>query len=96
MLFCSRLFARLMHALWKHCLFLAAHIANVELHKGNTLFHTTRSTLLEIDVLGFKRAIHQPCSTELAPLDLYFPNLKSYLRGTRFNHSTNICHAKQN
>ena len=31
--------------------------------------HTTRNTLLEIDVLGFQRAIHQPYSTDLATLD---------------------------
>ena len=44
---------------------------------------------LENDVLGFQRAIHQPYSTDLAPLDVvYVPNLKSYLGGTRFNHET--------
>ena len=46
-----------------------AHIKNVVLHQDNALCHTTRSTLLEIDVLGFKRAIHQLYSTDLAPLD---------------------------
>ena len=85
-----------MHAMWEKRLDWAAHIANVELHQGNAPCHTTRNTLLEIDVLRFKRAIHQPYSTDLAPLDfVYFPNLKSYLGGTRFNHSTNICHAIQ-
>ena len=88
---------RLMHAMWEKRLDWAAHIANVELHQGNAPCHTTRNTLLEIDVLRFKRAIHQPYSTDLAPLDfVYFPNLKSYLRGTEFNPSTNICHVIQN
>ena len=63
----------LIHALWRKRPDLAAHIANVELHKGNALCHTTRNTLLEIDVLEFK----------------------SYLQGTGFNPSTNICHAIQ-
>ena len=45
---------RLMPALWKKRLDLAAHIANVGLYQGNTPYHTTRNTLLEIDVLGFK------------------------------------------
>ena len=50
-------------------------------------------------MLGFQRAIHQPYSTDQAPLDfVYFPNMKSYLRGTRFNHKTKISHEmpKQN
>ena len=41
-------------------MYLAAHIENVELYQDNAPWHTTRSTLLEIDVLGFQRAIHQP------------------------------------
>ena len=76
----------------------AAHNANVELHQGNAPCHTTstHNTLLEIDVVGFKRAIHQPYSTDLAPLDfVYFPYMKSYLRGTRFNHRTKISHMIQ-
>jgi len=56
----------------------------------------TRNTILEIDVLGFQGAIHQPYSTDLALLDfIYFPNLKSYLRGTRFKRRTKIRHAIQ-
>ena len=52
------------------------------------------STLLETDVLGFQQAFHQPYLTDLAPLDcVYFPNLKSYLQGTQFNHRTKISHA---
>ena len=86
---------RLVHVLWKKHPDLAAHIENVILHLDTAPCHTTRDTLLEI-VLGFKRAIHQPYSTDLAPLDfVYFPNLKLYLRGTRFNPSTNICHVIQ-
>ena len=49
---------------------------------------------LKIDVLGFQQAIHQPYSTDLVPLDfVYFPNMKLYLRGTRFDHRTKIGHA---
>ena len=73
MLFCSRRFARLMHALWKKRPGFVAHIANVELYQDTAQCHTTRNTLLEIDVLEFK----------------------SYLQGTGFNPSTNICHAIQ-
>jgi len=70
-----------------------AHNENIALRQ-DTASHTIRNTLLEIDVLGFQRAIHQPCLTDLAPLDVvYFPNLKSYLRGIRFNHRTKISHA---
>ena len=36
---------------------------------GQRPCHTTRSTLLELDVLGFKRAIHKSHSTDLATLD---------------------------
>ena len=45
---------RLMHAMWKKRLDWAAHIAKVELHQDMAPYHTTRNTLLEIDVLGFK------------------------------------------
>ena len=85
-----------MHALWKKRPELAAHIENVVLHQDNAPYHTTRNTLLESDVLGFQRAIYQPYKTDLTPLDfVYFPNLKSYLRGTRLNDRTKISLAIQ-
>ena len=69
-----------MHALWKKRPELAAHIENGVLHQDNTPCHTTRNTTLESDVLGFQRAINQPSSTDLTPLDfVYFCSLKSYL-----------------
>ena len=75
---------------------LAAHIKNVILHQDNTPYHTTRSTLLEIDVLGVKRPIHQPYSKDLVPLEcVYFPNLKTYLWATRFIYRTKISHSIQ-
>ena len=55
-----------MHALWKKRPDLASHIANIEFHQGNATCHTTRNTIIEIAVLGLKRAIHQPYSTNLA------------------------------
>jgi len=72
MVFCSRRFAAI---LCMRCgrSFRLAHIENVILHQDNAPCHTTRNTLLEIDVLGFQQAIHQPYSMDLAPLDfLYF------------------------
>ena len=69
--------------------YFVAHNEYVVLPQDNAPCHDTRNTLLENDVLGFQRAIHQPYSTDLAPLDVvYVPNLKSYLEGTRFNHET--------
>ena len=80
MLFCSGRFAAIQT--W-----LAALVENVVSHQDNALCQTIRNTLLEIDGLGFQRAIYQPYSAYLAQLDfVYFPYLKSYLRGTRFNH----------
>ena len=85
-----------MHALWKKRPDLAAHIENEVLHQDNALCHITRNTLLEIDMLGFRRAIHQPYSTDLAPLVfVYFSNLKSHLPGTSFYHITKITHTIQ-
>ena len=72
-----------------------AHNENIALRQ-DTASHTIRNTLLEIDVLGFQRAIHQPYKTDLTPMDfVYFPNLKSYLRGTRLNDRTKISLAIQ-
>ena len=85
-----------MHALWEKRPDKADHIINVILHQDNAPNHTIRNTLLKLDVVGFQQAIHQPYSTDLAPLDfVYVPNLKSYLRGTRFIHRTKISHAIQ-
>ena len=82
-----------MHALWKKRPDLAAHIENVILHQDNAPCHTIRNTLLRNDVLGFKRAIHQPYSTDLPSLDFIdVPNMKLYLRGTQFIHRTKISH----
>ena len=84
------------HALRKKRPDFVAHIENVVLHQDNAPCHTTRNTLLVIDVSGFQRAIQQPYSKNLAPLVfIYFSNMKSYLRGTRFNHRTKISHAIQ-
>ena len=84
------------HALRKKRPDFVAHIENVVLHQDNAPCHTTRNTLLVIDESGFKRAIHQPYSTDLAPLDfVYFPYMKLYLRGTRFNHRTKNSHIIQ-
>ena len=48
---------------------------------------------IKSDVFGFER---KPYSTDLAQLVfVIFPNLKSYLRGKRFNHITKISHAIQ-
>ena len=70
----------LMHELWKKHPDLAARIENVVLHQDNAPYHSTRKTFLEVYVLWFQRAIHQPYSTDLAPSDIiYFLNLKSYL-----------------
>ena len=59
-----------MHALWTKRPDLAAHNENVVKHQDNTTCHITRNTLLEIDAVGFQRAIHQHDSTDLAPLDI--------------------------
>ena len=61
-----------MHALWKKRLNVAADTENVVLYQDNAPYHTTRNTLLESDVLGFQRAIHQPYKTDLTPLDFIF------------------------
>ena len=87
----------LMHVLWNKRPDLAAHVENVVLHQDNAPGHTSRKTLLEINASGFQRAIQQPYSTDLAPLDfVYFPNTKSCLQRTRLNHRTKINIAIQN
>lgn len=86
----------LLHALRKKRPDMADQIENVVLHQDNAPSHTAQSTQLDIDVLGFQRAIHPPYSPDLAPLDFaYFPKLKAYLRGTRFSDRTEISHEIQ-
>ena len=58
-------------ALWKKRPDLIAHNENVVLHQDNAPCHTTRNTLLEINILVFQRAIHQPYSTDLPPWTSY-------------------------
>ena len=75
----------LMNALRKKRPALYNNIENVMLHQDNAPSHTAASTQLEIDVMGLQRAVHPPYSPDLAPLDFsYFPQLKSHLRGKRF------------
>ncbi|XP_052820122.1 histone-lysine N-methyltransferase SETMAR-like [Mya arenaria] len=82
-----------MHALRKKRPDMAAQIENVVLHQDNAPSHTATNTQLDIEVLGLQQAILPPYSPDLAPLD--FPQLKTFLRGTRFNDRTEISHAIQ-
>lgn len=69
----------------------------VILHQDNAPCHTARSTMIEIDFLGFDLLPHPPYSPDLAPMDFrVFPDLKSKLRGTRFQSSEELKLATQN
>ena len=71
-------------------------IENVILHLDNAHSNTASRTQLEIDVVGLQRVVHLPYSPDLAPLDVsYFPQLKAYLRGTRFGDQAEIMYAIQ-
>lgn len=86
----------LMNALRKKRPALYNNIENVILHQDNAPSHTAARTQLEIDVLGLQRAAHPPYSPDLAPLDFsYFPQLKSHLRGNRFQDREELMYAIQ-
>ena len=75
---------------------LYENIENVVLHQDNATSHTASRTQLEIEVLGLQRAVHPPYSPDLAPLDFsYFPQLKAYIRGNRFQDRAEIMCAIQ-
>ena len=85
-----------MHALRKKRPALYNNIENVILHQDNAPSHTAARTQLEIDVLGLQRAAHPPYSPDLAPLDFaYFSQLKSHLRGKRFQDREELMYVIQ-
>ena len=58
----------------------------VILHQDNAPCHKARTTLIEIDFLGFNLLEHPPYSPDLAPCDFrLFPEMKAKLRGIHFN-----------
>ena len=63
--------------------YLAANLDQVILHQDNAPAHTSQTTQLELDLLGFECLKHPPYSPDLAPMD--FPYIKSFLRGQRFD-----------
>ena len=61
-------------------------IEHYRLHQDNSPPHTTASTLLKLDVLGFGRVDHLQYSPYLAPFDFdVYPKVKSQLKGRRFS-----------
>ena len=61
-------------------------IEHYRIHKNKPSPHMAASTLLELDVLGFRRVDQFPYSPDLAPFgfDVY-PKVKSQLKGRRFS-----------
>jgi len=61
------------------------------LHQDNAPAHRAESTQLEISLLGFEILEHPPYSPDLAPMDFrVFPELKSQLRGKRFDSADDL------
>lgn len=61
------------------------------LHQDNAPGHRAESTQLEISLLGFEILEHPPYSPDLAPMDFrVFPELKSSLRGIRFDSAEDL------
>jgi histone-lysine N-methyltransferase SETMAR len=76
----------LVQALRKKRPYLAANLDQVILHQDNAPAHTSQTTQLELDLLGFECLKHPPYSPDLAPMDFaVFPYIKSFLRGQRFD-----------
>ena len=76
----------MVQVLRKKCPYLAANLDQVILHQNNAPAHTSQTTQLELDLLGFECLKHPPYSPDLAPMDFaVFPNNKSFLRGQRFD-----------
>jgi len=86
----------LMHALQKKRPGLASDVGTVIFHQDNAPSHKSAETQLEIDLIGFQRLAHPPYSPDLAPLDFaYFPALKGFLRGRRFDDRESLKYAIQ-
>jgi histone-lysine N-methyltransferase SETMAR len=76
----------LVQALRKKRPYLAANLDQVILHQDNAPAHTSQTTQLELDLLGFECLKHPPYSPDLAPMDFaVFPYIKSFLCGQRFD-----------
>jgi len=61
-------------------------MTSVILHQDNAPHHKAASTLLEIDLLGFKLQNHPAYSPDLAHVDFkMFPEVKRQLKGTRLS-----------
>ena len=76
----------MVQALRKKRPYLAANLDQVILHQDNAPAHTSQTTQLELDLLGFECLKHPPYSPDLAPMDFaVFPYIKSFLRGQRFD-----------
>ena len=76
----------MVQALRKKRPYLAANLDQVILHQDNAPAHTSQTTQLELDLLGFECLKHPPYSPDLAPMDIaVFPYIKSFLRGQRFD-----------
>ena len=54
------------------------------MHQDNAPAHTSAVSIARVHKLGFKVLPHLPYSSDLAPFDFLFPNLKIWLRGKRF------------
>ena len=68
----------------KKCPYLAANLDQVILHQNNALAHTSQTTQLELDLLGFECLKHPPYGPDLAPMDFaVFLYIKSFRRGLR-------------
>jgi histone-lysine N-methyltransferase SETMAR len=66
--------------------YLAANLDQVILHQDNAPAHTSQTTQLELDLLGFECLKHPPYSPDLALMDFaVFLYIKSFLRGQRFD-----------
>ncbi|KAK3092613.1 hypothetical protein FSP39_004972 [Pinctada imbricata] len=77
----------LVQAIRKKRPYLAANLDQVTLHQDNAPAHKSRTTQLEIDLLGFQCLQQPPYSPDLAPMDLVvFPYIKSFLRGQKFDN----------
>ncbi len=62
------------------------NLDQVILHQGNAPAHTSQTTQLKLNLLGFKCLKHLSYNPDLASMDFaVFPYIKSFLRGQRFD-----------
>jgi histone-lysine N-methyltransferase SETMAR len=79
-----RYWGEIWYKLWERNVLI--YLDQVILHQDNAPAHTSHTTQLKLDLLGFECLKHPPYRPDLAPMDFaVFPYIKSFFRGQRFD-----------